>query len=91
MSRWLNASLFVPALLLLSACGSTQKVVLKPELVRVCPDPVFYDQPIRPDLTDDMTLEEIIVALTTALAQANRDRMQVSGYCSLHSHEGEGD
>ena len=82
MTQWLhNVLLFSPALLLLASCASTPEVITSKELVRTCPDPSLYENPIPDGLTDDMTMEEIMVSLSLALGQANADREQVNTYC----------
>lgn len=78
-----NVLLLGPALLLLASCASTPKVLVSKELTRVCPDPSLYENPIPSGLTDDMTFEEIMVSLSLALGQANRDREQVHTYCKI--------
>ena len=75
-----NVLLFSPVLILLISCGSTPKAFLTKELVKAAPDSSLYYAPIPDGLTDNMTMEEIMVALSLALGQCNADRAQVRDY-----------
>ena len=82
MKKLLSVLLFSPVLIMLTSCASTPKVLTSVELEKVCPEPSLYQSPIPDGLTDEMTLEELTVALSVALGQANADRAQVASYCA---------
>lgn len=68
----------------LISCASTPRERLVTKTETICPDSVFYADPIDAGISDGANLEEIMSSLSIALGQANRDRQKIKEYCDAN-------